>query len=95
MFKKSQASSTPGHNSEKIGLLNADCVMSVIPYKEQPEKPSNSVFNYKTNRFFSPRPLILAVALVAVCCGICAVVLHPHKATAIATTIHRCLFDDK
>ncbi|KAK1436022.1 hypothetical protein QVD17_01797 [Tagetes erecta] len=87
--------STSGHKSETIGLLNADCVMSVTPYKEQPEKPSNSVFQYKTKRFFSARPLILAVALVAVCCGICAVVLHPHKAAAIATTIHGCLFNDK
>ncbi|KAI3687328.1 hypothetical protein L1987_81023 [Smallanthus sonchifolius] len=83
-----------GHTSETIGLLNADCVMSVTPYKEQPEKPSNHMFNHKTNRFFSARPLILMVALVAVCFGICAVVFHPHKAAAIAITIHRCLFDD-
>ncbi|KAI3821975.1 hypothetical protein L1987_09555 [Smallanthus sonchifolius] len=83
-----------GHTSEKIGLLNADCVVSVTPYKEQPEKPSNHMLNYKTNRFFSARPLILAVALVAVCFGICVVVFHPHKAAAIAITIHRCLFDD-
>ncbi|XP_071705262.1 squamosa promoter-binding-like protein 7 [Rutidosis leptorrhynchoides] len=85
------------HKSETIGLLNADCVMSVTPYKEQPEKPLNRMFtyNYNTNRFFTPRPLILAVAVVTVCFGICAVVFHPQKATTIAITIRRCLFDDK
>ncbi|XP_076932951.1 squamosa promoter-binding-like protein 7, partial [Bidens hawaiensis] len=85
----------PGHEEEKIGLLNADCVMSVTPspYKEQPHKSSNNMFGYKTHRFFTPRPLMLAVGLVTVCFGICAVVFHPQKATAIAITIHRCLFD--
>ncbi|KAK9079871.1 hypothetical protein SSX86_001544 [Deinandra increscens subsp. villosa] len=83
---------TSGHKSEKIGLLNADCVMRVTPYKEQPKKP---LLNYKINRYFTPRTLILAVGLVTVCFGICAVVLHPHKASAIAVTIHKCLFDDK
>ncbi|KAM0046449.1 putative transcription factor SBP family [Helianthus debilis subsp. tardiflorus] len=82
------------HESEKVGLLNADCVMNVTPYKEQPKKPSNRMFNYKTTRFFTLRLLILAVASVTVCFGICAVVFHPHKAAAIAITIHRCLFDD-
>lgn len=83
------------HISENVGLLTADCVMSVTPYKEQPKKPSNRMFNYyNTNRLFTPRPLILAVALVTVCFGICAVVFHPLKATAIAITIRRCLFDD-
>ncbi|XP_035831571.1 squamosa promoter-binding-like protein 7 isoform X2 [Helianthus annuus] len=80
--------------SEKVGLLNADCVMNVTPYKEQPKKPSNRMFNYKTTRFFTLRLLILAVASVTVCFGICAVVFHPHKAAAIAINIHRCLFDD-
>nr|XP_043605930.1 squamosa promoter-binding-like protein 7 isoform X2 [Erigeron canadensis] len=82
--------------SEKVALLNADCVMSVTPYKEQLEKPSNRTFTYyNTSRLFTPRPLILTIALVTICFGICAVVLHPQKATAIAVTIHRCLFDDK
>ncbi|KAK9072057.1 hypothetical protein SSX86_008489 [Deinandra increscens subsp. villosa] len=84
---------TSGHENEKIGLLSADCVMSVTPYKE-PEKHSNNMLNYKTIRYFTPRPLILAVALVTVCFGICAVVFHPHKAAAVAITIHRCLFDE-
>ncbi|KAI7734689.1 hypothetical protein M8C21_032108 [Ambrosia artemisiifolia] len=82
----------PEHENEKIGLLNVDCVMSVTPYKQR-AKPSN-MFSYKTNRHFTPRPLILAVALVTVCFGICAVALHPHKATAIAITIRRCLFNE-
>ncbi|XP_076907105.1 squamosa promoter-binding-like protein 7 [Bidens hawaiensis] len=84
-----------GHENEKTALLNADCVMSVTPspYKEQLHKSSNNMFGYKTRRYFTPRPLILVVTLVTVCFGICAVVFHPHKATAIATTIHRCLFD--
>ncbi|KAL8216520.1 hypothetical protein R6Q57_023357 [Mikania cordata] len=85
---------TPGLQNEKIALLNDDCVMSVTLYKEQPEKPSNRTVSYKINRFFAPRALILAVALVTVCFGICAVIFHPHKASAIAITIHRCLFDD-
>ncbi|KAI3823757.1 hypothetical protein L1987_05198 [Smallanthus sonchifolius] len=83
-----------GHKNEKIGLLSADCIMSVTSYKEHLEKPSNNMLSYKTNKFFTPRPLILAVALVTVCFGICAVVFHPHKATAIAITNRRCLFDE-
>ncbi|KAI7741051.1 hypothetical protein M8C21_021795 [Ambrosia artemisiifolia] len=85
---------SPEHESEKVGLLNADYVMNVRHYKERPEQPSNRMFNYKANRFFTLRLLILAVASVAVCFGICAVVFHPHKAAAIAITIHRCLFAD-
>ncbi|KAJ0764843.1 putative transcription factor SBP family [Helianthus annuus] len=85
--------SPSGLEHEKIGLLNADCIMSVTPYKER-AKPSNNVFSYKTNRLFTQRALILAVALVTVCFGICEVVFHPHKATAIAVTIRRCLFNE-
>ncbi|XP_076929997.1 squamosa promoter-binding-like protein 7 [Bidens hawaiensis] len=86
--------STADQVPEQIGLLNADYIMSVTPYKEQPKKPSSRIFNYKSNKLFTLRPLILAVALVTVCFGICAVVFHPHKAAKIAITIHRCLFDD-
>nr|GEV42065.1 SBP-like protein [Tanacetum cinerariifolium] len=83
-----------GDNSERVALLAADCVMSVAPYKEPPKKPLNQLFTYKTSRLLSPRPLIVTVALVTVCFGICAVVFHPRKATSIAITIRRCLFDD-
>lgn len=85
---------TAGDNSERVALLTADCVMSVAPYKELPKKPLNQLFTYKTSRLFTPRPLIVTVALVTVCFGICAVVFHPQKATSIAITIRRCLFDD-
>ncbi|GJW06270.1 SBP-like protein [Tanacetum coccineum] len=59
---------TAGDNSERVALLAADCVMSVAPYKEPPKKPLNQLFTYKTSRLFSPRPLIVTVALVT--CGV-------------------------
>ncbi|KAL8226792.1 hypothetical protein R6Q57_016624 [Mikania cordata] len=83
-----------GHENGKAGLLKSDCVMSVTPCKEQLEKHRNNMFNYKTNRFFTTRHLILVAALVTVCFGLCAVVFHPHKAAAIAITIHKCLFGE-
>lgn len=85
---------TLGQKSETVPLLQADCIMSVTPCKEQSEKRSNHMFTYNTNKLFTSHPLILAVALVTLCFGICAVVLHPQKSTAIAITIRRCLFDD-
>ncbi|KAJ9555989.1 hypothetical protein OSB04_010603 [Centaurea solstitialis] len=86
---------TMGQKSENVPLLQADCIMSVTPCKEQSEKQrSNHMFTYNANRLFTSHPLILAVALVTLCFGICAVVFHPHKSTAIAITIRRCLFDD-
>lgn len=81
-----------GDKSETVALLNAEYIMSVTPGKEQPK---DHVFTYNTNRLFPTRPLILVATLAAVCFGICAVVFHPQKATSIAITIRRCLFDDK
>lgn len=86
---------TLGPKSEHVALLNADCVMSVTPYKEQPEKSLNHMFTYYNDKkLLTARPIIVVVALVTVCFGICAVVFHPQKATSIAITIRRCLFDD-
>lgn len=58
------------------------------------EKPRNSCNRSLTRRFFTSRPLIMAIMAVGVCFGVCAVVLHPQRIDQIATTIHRCLFDN-
>ncbi|KAL4592899.1 hypothetical protein LXL04_005906 [Taraxacum kok-saghyz] len=85
-----------GDKTETVALLNAEYIMSVTPGKEPHVGPTNyHVFTYNTKSLFLTRPLILVATLVTVCFGICAVVFHPQKATAIAITIRRCLFDDK
>ncbi|KAG8370098.1 hypothetical protein BUALT_Bualt14G0082200 [Buddleja alternifolia] len=76
--------------SEIVPLLNDEVVMNVR-VQERPTKLSCQ--RSFTRTFFTSRPLLLAIAAIGVCCGVCAVVLHPQRVTQIATTIRRCLFD--
>ncbi|PWA45006.1 SBP-like protein [Artemisia annua] len=65
-----------GHKSEHVALLNGDCATSVMPYTEPPEKPFNRMFTYNAIRLFMSCPLILAVAMIAICFGPCSAVVQ-------------------
>ncbi|PSS33929.1 Squamosa promoter-binding-like protein [Actinidia chinensis var. chinensis] len=83
-----------GPNSQdqcvKLPLLNREVVMSVNFTEERPRKSCNRIF---TKKYLVSRHLIFVIAAVAVCFGICEVLLHPQKVGKLATTIRRCLFD--
>ncbi|KAL8486299.1 hypothetical protein ACS0TY_023127 [Phlomoides rotata] len=84
---------TPSPSLDKdatVPLLNRDVIMNV----NLEENPRNSCNRSFTGSFFTSRPLIMAIMAVCVCSGVCAVVLHPQRIDQIATTIHRCLFDN-
>lgn len=72
-------------------LLNRDIVMNMTHIKEGPRN-SWSRFNSNTVAS-SPRSLLYVITTVAVCFGVCAVILHPHKVGNFAISIRRCLFD--
>ncbi|PWA94395.1 SBP-like protein [Artemisia annua] len=76
-----------GHKSEQVALLNGDCATSLRPYNEPPEKPFNRMFTYNAIRLFMSRPLILAVAMVAICLSIYAFVFHPQETTTVGITL--------
>ncbi|CAK9158354.1 unnamed protein product [Ilex paraguariensis] len=81
---------TSSDRSGTVPLLNEDFVMSINLVKEQPRKSYSHLF---TNPILTSRPLIFVIA-AAVCCGLCAVLLHPREVGKLATTIRRCLFDN-
>lgn len=72
-----------------VPLLNREVIMNV----NLEEKPRNSC-KLSLTTFSTSRLLIMAIMAVGVCFGVCAVVLHPHRVSHIATAIHRCLFDN-
>ncbi|GER50143.1 squamosa promoter-binding protein [Striga asiatica] len=101
-----QASSTDMHgamkdNNNNVGarefsispdeepLLNGEVVMNVNIHAK-PRKPCSLVLS---RTFSTSRPLLIAITVICVCLGVCAVVVHPLRVSQIATTIRRCLFD--
>uniref|UniRef100_A0A803NA54 SBP-type domain-containing protein n=1 Tax=Chenopodium quinoa TaxID=63459 RepID=A0A803NA54_CHEQI len=76
---------------ESISLINREVAMNVNDSRDWPKNSCHSVISKK---FTSTRPFIYAIAVVAVCFGVCAVVLHPYKVTKFAVTIRRCVFDN-
>ncbi|KAK6130428.1 hypothetical protein DH2020_035838 [Rehmannia glutinosa] len=74
----------------KDPLLNGEVVMNVNLHP-RPRKSCNLLLS---RTFLNSRPLILAIATIGVCLGVCAVVLHPQRVSQITTTIRRCLFDN-
>ncbi|KAL0414659.1 UNVERIFIED_CONTAM: Squamosa promoter-binding-like protein 7 [Sesamum radiatum] len=74
---------------ETSPLLNGEVIMNVSP-QPSPQKSCNRLL---TRTSLPSRPLIMAIAVVGICVGVCAVVLHPQRVSDIATTIRRCLFD--
>ncbi|KAL9140077.1 hypothetical protein ABFS82_14G012400 [Erythranthe guttata] len=73
-----------------VPLLKREVIMTV-DLQERPMKPGHG---FLTRRFLTSRSLIVAVMAVAICFGVCSVVLHPQKVDRIATTIRSCLFDN-
>ncbi|OVA11415.1 Transcription factor [Macleaya cordata] len=74
--------------SETIPLLNGE-VTTDVTHQQWPKKSCGRIFS---STILSPRPLVLIVAVAALCSGVCAVVFHPHKVGEFAVSIRRCLF---
>ncbi|KAK4744375.1 hypothetical protein SAY87_010687 [Trapa incisa] len=56
---------------------------------------SEALIKKKSSRqVFLSRPALYAIATAAVCFGVCAVFLHPHKVGDFAVYVQRCLFDN-
>ncbi|KAL3626163.1 Squamosa promoter-binding-like protein [Castilleja foliolosa] len=72
-------------------INNREVVMNVINL--QYDGPSKSCSPLIPRTFSTSRPVLMAIAVIGVCLGVCAVVLHPQGVGHIATTIRRCLFE--
>ena len=75
--------------SDEFLLLTKD-VMRMNLVNEKLKKSCGLVFS---NRVLKYRPSFYVIALIAVCFGVCAIVLHPHKVSKLAVSIRRCLTD--
>lgn len=82
-------SSPPPDAGAITPLLQGEVLMNVNLHT-RPHKYCARSFS---RTFLTSRPLIMAIASVGVCIGICLVVVHPQRVSQIATTIRRCLFD--
>ncbi|KAG8373006.1 hypothetical protein BUALT_Bualt12G0126100 [Buddleja alternifolia] len=82
-------SSQPQNESATVPLLNRDVIMDV----NLQENSGKSCRRFLRRTFFNSRTLIMVISAIAVCFGLCAVVLHPQGVDQIATTI-RCVFDN-
>ncbi|PIN10142.1 hypothetical protein CDL12_17269 [Handroanthus impetiginosus] len=74
---------------ETVPLLNREVIMNV----NIPTRPQKSFSRFLTRTSLTSRPLMMSIAAVGICFGLCAVILHPQQVSQIATTIRRCLFD--
>jgi len=82
--------STSSERSETVPLLSREVIMNVNHVKEWPRKSCGVIVS---RAIFSSRSSIFLISIAAVCLGICAVILHPHKVSEFAVSIRRCLFD--
>ncbi|XP_052190238.1 squamosa promoter-binding-like protein 7 isoform X2 [Diospyros lotus] len=80
------------NQSDNTPLLNRQAIIRINPTKRRPRKASSCAVS---SRYSAPRPLIFILAAAAVCFVVCAATLHPEKVGKIATTIRRCLFDNR
>lgn len=76
-------------SAERVPLINGEVVMNV-KFHARPQKSSRLILQ---RTFITPRSLLMAIAAVCVCCGVCVAIFHPQRVNQIATTIRRCLFD--
>ncbi|KAH8499888.1 hypothetical protein H0E87_015218 [Populus deltoides] len=74
--------------SDEFPLLTKDVVMRMNLVNERPKKSCGLVFS---NRVLKYRPSFYGIALIAVCFGVCALVLHPHKVSKLAVSIRRSI----
>lgn len=77
-------------SSEKVPLLDVEGVMNETHLKKN--RPPRQV--YLSTSMLRSRPALLVVGVAAVCFGVCAVFLHPHKVGQFAVYVHRRLFDN-
>ncbi|KAK4483274.1 hypothetical protein RD792_010459 [Penstemon davidsonii] len=76
----------------RVPLLNREVVMNVVHQERPAGKPCG---RFSTRMLLTSRPLIImAIATIGVCFGVCAVVFHPQRVDQIATTIRSCLFNN-
>lgn len=87
------AAGLPLDGKDKVPLLNGEVIMNVSHTKELPRKSSRHVFS-TTGVVLGTRPTIFVIAIVVICFGVCAVLLHPHKVGKFAVSIRRCVFDN-
>ncbi|KAJ6719756.1 SQUAMOSA PROMOTER-BINDING-LIKE PROTEIN 4 [Salix purpurea] len=73
-----------------VPLLNRDADTRPNPINETPKKSCGLVFS---NRVLKNRPSVFVIAMIAVCFGACAILLHPQKVSKLAVSIRRCLTD--
>ena len=71
-------------------LLNRDVVTRMNPINERLKKSCGLVYS---NRVLKYRPSVFVIAMIAVCFGVCAMLLHPQKVSKLAVSIRRCLTD--
>ncbi|RZC55305.1 hypothetical protein C5167_014166 [Papaver somniferum] len=76
-------------NSVTIPLLNGDITRDNTHYQPQTEKSCSRIFS---KAVMSPRPLVLIVAVAALCSGVCAILFHPNTVGELAVSIRRSLF---
>ncbi|KAG5554897.1 hypothetical protein RHGRI_012454 [Rhododendron griersonianum] len=88
-----RAGSNSQDQSLSLPLLSREVVMRMNLIKERPRMSCSRVFT--TNKYLASHRLVFVIAAAASCFGICAVVFHPQKVGHFATTIRRCLFDNK
>ncbi|KAJ6323523.1 hypothetical protein OIU76_010932 [Salix suchowensis] len=62
-----------------VPLLNRDADTRPNPINETPRKSCGLVFS---NRALKYRPSVFVIAVIAVCFGVCAILLHPQKVDA-------------
>ncbi|KAL0376509.1 UNVERIFIED_CONTAM: Squamosa promoter-binding-like protein 7 [Sesamum calycinum] len=82
------AANTGAH--ETSPLLNGEVIMNVS-LQPSPQKSCNRLL---TRTSLPSRTLIMAIAVLGICVGVCAVVLHPQRVSDIATTIRSTLRSD-
>ncbi|KAH9621826.1 hypothetical protein KSS87_022152 [Heliosperma pusillum] len=83
-------SSDGPRKGETSALLDQDAGLNV---KGSREWARTSSYHMSANKLTISRPLIYLIAALAVCCGVCAVVFHPHKVATFAVTIRRCVLE--
>ncbi|KAF8401584.1 hypothetical protein HHK36_012529 [Tetracentron sinense] len=76
-------------SSETVPLVYEEVVMNVNLVKVPPRKSCGRLLS---NTITGSRLVLIGVT-VALCFGICAVLLHPHQIGEFVVTVHRCLFD--
>ncbi|XP_012069443.1 squamosa promoter-binding-like protein 7 isoform X2 [Jatropha curcas] len=74
--------------SEKVPLLSKEVVMDVNVIRGRPNKSCSLTLS---NRIIKPRLTVFLIATVAVCLGVCAILLHPKQVSKLAVSIRRCL----